>query len=95
MAAAFSWHIMMASVIDVRASSSALLPFAEEGDDDDDESEVDDDAAPPPPGDSGEEAVRKEGPELPPLPLLLPLTEDAAAATVRAHFTSRARVLAR
>ena len=93
MAAAFSWHIMMASVIDMRASSSALLSFAEEGDDDD-ESEVDDDAAPPPPGDRGEEAVRKDGPELPPLPLL-PLAEGIAAATMRAHFASRARILAR
>ena len=95
MAAAFSWHIMMASVIDVRASSSALLLFAEG---EDDESEVDDDDdAPPPPGDSGEEAVRKDRPELLPLPLLplLPLAEDAAAATMRAHFASRARILAR
>ena len=92
MAAAFSWHIMMASVIDVRASSSALLPFAEEGDGD--ESEVDgDDEDAPPPGDSGEEAVRKDGPELPPLPLL-PLAEGIAAATMRAHFASRARILA-
>ena len=69
MAVAFSWHIMMASVIDVRASSSALLPFAEEGDND--ESEVDDDDDTPP-GDSGEEAVRNDGLELQPPPLLLP-----------------------
>ena len=87
MAAAFSWHIMIASVIDVRASSSsALLPFVEEGDDD--KSEEDDDGAPE---DSGEEALRKDGPE--PLPLLA--LAEAAAATMRAHFTSRARIFVR